>query len=251
MSKKAWIIFVAIVVLLLGGLIYLSNKDKVTIDTSKVNTSAIQPASAASGNIADHVFGTTAHKVTLIEYGDYQCPGCGAAYPNIKQVTEKYQGQLTFIFRNFPLTTLHPNARAAAAAAEAAGLQGKYWPMHNALYESQDSWNTLSADQRTSYFVTLANQVGLNITKFKNDLSSSAINQKISYDQALGAKDNVQGTPTFFLDGQPLDQYVKNGKIVSANTDGANPIWSDASALDTLLIQPALKQAGITLPSGS
>lgn len=249
MSKKAWIIFVAVVVLVLGGLIYVSNKNKVSIDTSKITTTDIQAASAQSGNIADHVFGAKDSKVTLIEYGDYQCPGCGSAYPNIKQLTEKYQGQLTFVFRNFPLTTAHPNARVAAATAEAAGLQGKYWEMHNALYESQNSWNNLSIDQRGDYFNHLAAQVGLNADKFKTDFASSVVNQKISFDQALGAKDKVQGTPTFLLNGKAVNQYVKDGKIVSPDTQGAVPIWGDAAALDTLLLQPAFKAAGISLPA--
>lgn len=249
MSKKAWIIFVAIVVLVMGVLIYQSNKNKVTTDVSHINTSAIQPAAAQTGNIADHVFGAKDSKVTLIEYGDYQCPGCGAAHPNIKQLTEKYQGQLTFVFRNFPLTTAHPNARAGAAVAEAAGLQGKFWQMHNALYESQNSWNTLSVDQRGGYFNQLASQVGLDQNKFTTDLSSSAISQKIGFDQALGAKDKVQGTPTFYLNGKVVDQYVKDGKIVASGTQGANPIWGDAAALDTLVLQPAFKAAGISLPT--
>lgn len=247
MSKKAWIIFVAVVVLVLGGLIYLSNKNKVSIDTSKITTTDIQAANTQSGNIADHVFGVKDSKVTLIEYGDYQCPGCGSAYPNIKQLTEKYQGQLTFIFRNFPLP-MHANARAAAATAEAAGLQGKYWEMHNALYESQNSWNNISVDQRGDYFNHLAAQLGLNEDKFKTDFASSIVNQKISFDQALGAKDKVQGTPTFFLNGKAVDQYVKDGKIVSPDTQGASPIWGNANALDTLLLQPAFKEAGINLP---
>lgn len=249
MTKKAWIIFVAVVVLLLGGMIYLSNKDKTTADVSKVNTNSVLPAVAGSGNIADHVFGQKDSKVTLIEYGDYQCPGCGSAYPIIKSLTEKYQGQLTFVFRNFPLTTIHPNARVAAAAAEAAGLQGKYWEMHNALYENQSDWNQLSVDKRNDYFYSLATRLGLKSDQFKSDFLSSTVNKKISYDQALGKKDQVQGTPTFFLNGKELTQYVKDGKIVPQGTDGADPIWGDATALDTLVLQPAFKQAGVTLPN--
>lgn len=249
MTKKTWIIFVAVVVLLLGGMIYLSNKDKSSADVSNVKTTDVLPAVAGSGNIADHVFGQPKSKVTLVEYGDYQCPGCGSAYPIIKSLTEKYQGQLTFVFRNFPLTTIHPNARVAAAAAESGGLQGKYWEMHNKLYETQNDWKGLTVDQRNSYFYSLASQLGLNTDKFKTDFESRAVNQKISYDQALGKKDSVQGTPTFFLNGKELKQYVKDGKIVPAGTDGANPIWGDATALDNLALQPAFKEAGIALPA--
>lgn len=251
MSKKAWIIFVAVVVVLFGGAVYLSNKDKVSIDTSHIDTTKVVSASAQSGNIGDHVFGQPNSKVVLVQYGDFQCPGCGAAYPNIKQLITKYQGQITFIFRNFPLTTLHPNALAAAGVAEAAGLQGKYWQMHDALYENQNNWNTLSVDQRTQYFESLATQLGLNLTKFRTDVASAAVSQKIAFDQQLGNKDGVQGTPTFILNGKTLNQYVLNGKIVDPNTAGASPIWGSEQALDTLVIQPALKEAGIPLPSAS
>ena len=137
MTGKTWIIFVAVVVVLFGGLIIWSQKDK--LDVAKVNTSKIQPATVQSGNIADHVFGNKNAKVVLIEYGDYQCPGCGSVYPTVKTVTEKYKDNLAFVFRNFPLTNIHPNARAAAAAAETAGLMGKYWEMHDILYENQSS----------------------------------------------------------------------------------------------------------------
>jgi protein-disulfide isomerase len=248
-SKKAWIIFTVVCIVVLGGLIYLSNKDKVNVDS--VTTSAIQAASAQNGNIADHVFGNAKSKVVMIEYGDYQCPGCGDAYPIITPLTVKYQDQMAFIFRNFPLTQLHPNAMTAAAAAEAAGLQGKYWEMHNKIYENQSSWNQLSADSRTSFFVSLAKGLGLNTTTFQTDMNGTAAAQKISYDQALGRKDNVTGTPTFFVDGKQVDQYVLNGKIVSSDTSGANPIWSDAASFEKLIILPALKAHNITPPAAT
>lgn len=229
MSKKAWIIFAAICVVVLGSLIYLSSKNKV--DVSGVDVNKIQAASKESGNIADHVFGKTDSKVMLVEYGDFQCPGCGAAYPNLKKVSEKYEGQLTFVFRNFPLASLHPNARAAAAAAEAAGLQGEYWAMHNLLYENQSSWENLASDKRTDFFAQYASQVGINVDKFKSDLASSDINAKISYDQALGKKLNITGTPTIYL----------NGKEVSQDD------WSNADNLDKA-VAAALKENGIELP---
>ena len=107
-----------IVLALFGGLIYLSTKDK--IDVSNVDAYKVLAGSEQSGNIADHAYGSKANKLVLIEYGDYQCPGCGSAYEPIKEITEKYKGKLTFVFRNYPLTSIHPNAKASAAAAEAA-----------------------------------------------------------------------------------------------------------------------------------
>jgi protein-disulfide isomerase len=248
-SKKAWIIFSAVCLVVLGGLVYQSNKDKVNVDN--VATSTIQAANASNGNIAEHVYGNPKSKVVMIEYGDLQCPGCGSAYPIITPLTEKYKDQIVFIFRNFPLTQLHPNAMVAAAAAEAAGLQGKYWEMHHKLYENQSAWNTLSTDTRVDFFVEYARSLGLNTATFKTDLNSPAVSQKIAYDQALGRKDNVTGTPTFFVDGKQVTEYVKNGKIVSADTSGANPIWADASAFENLLIIPALKKHAIALPTAT
>jgi protein-disulfide isomerase len=228
-SKKAWIIFAAICVVLLGGLIFISSKDK--IDVSGVDANKIQKANTQSGDIADHVYGKADSKVVLIEYGDYQCPGCGSAYPNVKAVTEKYKGQVAFIFRNFPITSLHPNARVAAAVAEAAGLQGKFWEMHNELYETQSSWETLNSSERTDYFVGVAKKLGLNTETFKTDFASTKVNQKISYDQAIGKKINVNATPTFYLNGKGLDQSS----------------WSDQDKLDATIVAE-MKNNGISVP---
>jgi protein-disulfide isomerase len=228
-SKKAWIIFAAICIVLLGSLVFFSSKDK--IDVSNVNQNTIIAASQQSGNIADHVFGQANSKVLFVEYGDYQCPGCGGLYPTLKTITEKYQGQIAFVFRNFPITTLHPNARVAAAAAEAAGLQGKYWEMHNKLYENQSAWESLSSDTRVAYLTTYAKDLGLNTTKFQSDLSSDAVSAKISFDQAVAEKIGVNSTPTLYLDGKLVDQTT----------------WGDPSKLEAAIVD-AMKANNIALP---
>ena len=244
MSRNTWIIFSVVVVLLFGGLIYLSVKDRV--DVSNVSEMSLHSADKQSGNIGDHVYGSKASKVILLEYGDYQCPGCGAAYPALKKVTEKYKGKLTFVFRNFPLTSMHPNAKAAAAAVEAAGLSGKYWEMHNVLYENQNSWTESSGEERNSLFTTYAVQAGVDEQAFKKALTDDIdnINRKIDFDIALAKKSGASGTPTIFLNGKPVDQKVKDGKIVDTSED-VPYIWSDADALDKLLIKPALQEAGL------
>ncbi len=220
MSKKAWIIFAAVCTLLLAGLVYISAKDR--IDVSGIDQSVVQTGTEQSGGLADQVFGKLDSKVILIEYGDFQCPGCGGAHPTVKEVTEKYKDQVAFIFRNFPLVSAHPNARAAAATAEAAGLQGKYWEMHNKLYENQSFWQSLSANERTDFFVGYASELGLDVEVFKADLSSPKVNQKISFDQALGKKAGVDATPTFFLDGQKApDIYDEQGSLNKAKLDTA------------------------------
>lgn len=249
MTKKAWIIFAVICIALISGLIYVSHSNQ--IDVSKVDPLKIQDAAKDNGQIADHTYGNMKSKVTLVEYGDYQCPGCGSAYPIIKQITTQYKDQLGFIFRNYPLSTLHPNALAAATAAEAANLQGKFWEMHDKLYENQDSWNQLTGADRTNYFVTLAGNVGANSDKVQSILNgdssdASRVSQKIGYDQALGKKQGVSGTPTLYLNGKEIsNEYFLNGKIVPSSTTGSQPVWSDATAFDTLVIKPALQANGM------
>lgn len=246
MSKKAWIIFVAICVVVLGALVYSSNSKRV--DVGSVDSNSIIKGTADNGNIADHVFGKADSKVMLVEYGDYQCPGCASAYPVAKSLSEKYKDQLAFVFRNFPLTSIHPNAKAAAGAAEAAGLQGKFWEMHDQLYESQDSWKSLNSSTRGEYFKNIALKLGVDGNKYDTAYTSKDVSNKIAFDMELGKKVKVSGTPTFYLNGKVVDQYVKDGEIVSANTEGAQPIWSDAEAFEKLLLIPAFKEAGISLP---
>jgi hypothetical protein len=247
MTNKAWIIFSALCIAILGGLIVISQGDKINVDD--VNLASLHAASKDSGNIADHVSGNEASKVLLIEYGDYQCPGCESAYPVIKQITDKYSKQIGFVFRNFPLTSIHPNALAAASASEAAGLQGKYWEMHDKLYSDQASWKDLTATTRTDYFVTAAESLGIDGKKFTADLDSTEVSRKINFDRALGQKANVTGTPSFFINEKNVgDQYFKDGKIVPKGTEGATLVWSDATAFENLVIIPALKEKNIELP---
>lgn len=234
MSKKAWIIFVAVCVVLFGGLVFLSQKNHV--DVSKVDTNKIQSASKNSGNIADHVFGNAKSPVMLVEYGDFECPGCEGAYPGLKTLSEKYEGQISFVFRNFPLTTIHPNALAAAAAAEAAGTMGKYWQMHNALYDQQSDWENLSADQRTTFFTNMASSLGLNKSAFQTKLSSDNVNKKIKFDQAIGQKIGVNATPTVYLNGKQVDTDTINSLI-----------QGDPSKLEAKIVAE-LKQHNIDLP---
>ncbi len=221
MSRNTWIIFIVICIAILGGLIFLSRQDRA--DVGEVNTNAIVAASEANGNIGDHVYGSTEGNVLLIEYGDFQCPACKSAFPILQEIKEEYKDKLTFIFRNNPITQIHPNARAAAAAAEAAGLQGKYWEMHDALYEQQDDWSNASVDERLSFFVAMAKEVGIDdIDQFKRDIESDAVSSKINFDLSLGRKDNVSGTPTIFLNQEQLESDVwANKEALKAKVEEA------------------------------
>lgn len=230
MGTKGWIIFAGIAVAVLGGLIFLSNQGK--IDVSGFDVNNIIGANDKNGNIGDRALGKKDSKVVLIEYGDYQCPGCGSANLRVKTLTKKYEAQIVFIFRNLPLTSIHPNARVAAATAEAAGQQGKYWEMHNLLYDTQNEWSNASTRERTGIFRGYAERLGLDLTKFDSDITSPAINQKISFDQAIfKATGHQQATPTFVLNGELINQDV----------------WSDDTAFDNL-IKEKLTAASIELP---
>jgi protein-disulfide isomerase len=232
LNKTSWIIFSVVTAGLFGLLIFFSNTNSTKINVDSVNLTAVQTGNKQNGNIGDQVFGKAGSKVTLINYGDFQCPGCGSAHSTIKTVTELYKEQIQFVFRNFVLTDIHANAKAAAGAAEAAGLQGKYWEMHNKIYESQSDWENLSGTERADFFTNYAKSLKLDTTKFNTDVASSAIGDKLDYDKALGVKAGVDATPTFYLNGTKLDSDV----------------WGDEAKLKDA-INTELKKAGIELPA--
>ncbi len=235
MSKRTWIIFIVVVVGLMTALVVSSRNSRPQIDLSTVDINSIQKASVANGNIAEHVFGKADSKVVLTEYGDFQCPACGTAHLGIKVITEEYKATIAYVFRNFPLpAATHPNAKAAAATVESAGLQGKYWEMYNLVYESQQQWSNLTGSARTDMFVSYAKKLGLDATKFKEDLAGTAVVQKVSYDKAIGDKLGVTATPTFYLNGVKLDSETVSD-VQNGNGDKLRA-----------LIDAELKKAGLT-----
>lgn len=206
MGTKGWIIFGAVAVAVLGGMIFFSNQNK--LDVSSYDANNIIAAVEDNGMIGDNVFGNKDSKVVLIEYGDFQCPGCGSAHPRIKALTEKYEDDIAFVYRNLPLTSAHPNARVAAASAQAAGLQGKYWEMHNILFENQEAWSGASTSDRNNIFRGYAERIGLDLAKFDTDVASTEVAKKINFDLALAKKVEASSTPSFFLNGKAVEQDV-------------------------------------------
>jgi protein-disulfide isomerase len=142
----------------------------------------------------DHIQGSLKAPLKLVEYGDYECPYCGEAYPSVKAVQERLGDQLCFAFRNFPLVEMHPHAEHAAEAAEAAGAQGHFWEMHDLLYENQ---NALEDEDLLEY----ARAIELDIPRFVRELESSAYLPRIQEDFTSGVRSGVQGTPMFFING--------------------------------------------------
>lgn len=147
---------------------------------------------------ADHEQGTAAAAIEIVEYGDFQCSYCGAAYLVIKKIQQVFGNQIRFVFRNFPLTEVHPQAAIAATAAEAAAQQHKYWEMHDLIYENQ-------AELNEGFLYQLAEQLGLETTKFEKDMQNQSIHAKIESDFESGMRSGVSGTPTFFVNGQKFD----------------------------------------------
>ena len=142
----------------------------------------------------DHISGPRSAPVTLVEYGDYECSYCGEAYGILKELRARVGEQVRLVFRNFPLTQVHPHAERAAEAAEAAAAQGRFWPMHDALYEHQDA---LEDDDLVAY----AAEVGLELDRFQIDLSQGTHRDRIREDFMSGVRSGVNGTPTFFVNG--------------------------------------------------
>jgi protein-disulfide isomerase len=142
----------------------------------------------------DHIQGPADAPVTLVEYGDYECPYCGAAYPIIKEVQSRMGERLRFVFRNFPITTSHPHAEQAAEAAESAAIQSRFWPMHDLLYENQ---RRLRDEDLRGY----AEKLGLDLAAFETELAEHVHAARVREDFMSGVRSGVNGTPTFYIDG--------------------------------------------------
>jgi len=147
---------------------------------------------------ADQTQGNEQAAIKLVEYGDYQCPHCGTAYPIIKEIQSTFGDQILFVFRNFPLQESHRYANIAAQAAEAAGKQGKFWEMHDAIFENQQQLNE-------EFIEHLAEKLGLDMEEFEEDLDSEEISTKVEDDFESGVRSGVNGTPSFFINGEKFD----------------------------------------------
>ncbi len=157
----------------------------------------------------DHSQGPDNAPLTLVEYGDYQCPHCGRAYPVVKRLQKALGKKLKFVFRNFPLSELHPDALNAAKIAEAAALQGKFWEMHDALFENQGNLDEESLGQ-------YAGELGLDTEKLNEDWQQPEIEERVSVDFEGGVRSGVNGTPTFFVNGIRYDGDWSYGPFLTA-----------------------------------
>ncbi len=188
-----WLIILAIIGATVWGAVYLAKKNPNPTTPGELGT---VPEILAG----DHGKGNINAELTLIEYSDFQCPACAAYYPMVKQLVEEYKDQILFAYRHFPLSSIHKNATLAAQAAEAAGLQKKFWDMHDLLFENQASWSAQLRPTKT--FISYASQLGLDTVKFEADLTSAEVIKQVEKDYESGLAAGINATPTFALNNK-------------------------------------------------
>lgn len=203
MNKKFWIVFVVIILGVFGLAISSSKKDGAS--TRKIEDPSVV-------QVDDHIRGKADSKVFVITYGDFECPACNAWEPELQTIQKEYGDRVAFIFRHFPLTDKHVNAFAAARASEAAAKQGKFWEMHDKLYATWSEWKGDNKSAQTK-FEGYAEQLGLDMSKFKEDYASEGVADRINSDLSSTSKVGATGTPTFLINGERVElDSVSKGK---------------------------------------
>lgn len=224
MSKKGFskitVAAIASLVIFIGFVSFLiidSNNKAVNYDNYDLY--GIIAPDEHNANIGDHIKGNPDAPVIIVEYADFQCPACASLNSRVNAAIEESDGNLAVIYRNYILS-YHPNGTAAASAAEAAGLQGYWKPYADLLFKNRAEWEYASASERTvlfdQYFTEVTEGKG-DLDKFKSDLASKAVSQKISFDMASGNYIDVPGTPAFYIDGQLIDWGNKKGGSITIN----------------------------------
>lgn len=191
------------IAVIVGAVLYFSKFDSST--TANPNSSI--PVSEEKQKLLevvadDYIKGNKDATVTLVEYLDFECEACGAYYPLVKQLADEFKTEVRFVNRYFPLPG-HKNGLPAALAAEAAGRQGKYWEMHNLLFDEQKNWGE-KQQLDPAIFEEYAKKIGLNLDQYKKDVKSKEVSERVNRDKTSGTQLGVNGTPTFFLNGEKI-----------------------------------------------
>ncbi|MBR2709867.1 thioredoxin domain-containing protein [Candidatus Saccharibacteria bacterium] len=232
-SSKGWIVLwlvigVAVVALLVFATkTILENNNKY----AEVDFNSVIAASEANGNIGDHIKGDKNSPVKIYEYADFQCPGCASINPRIKKIIENLGGKLAVVYRSYILS-YHENGTAAAAAAEAAGLQGFWEEYGDMLFAKQAEWQSTTSEERTALFTKYFDEVTKgkgDKDKFVADMGSPEVSKKIKYDMGIGKKIDIPATPAFYIDGQ----YIKWSDAGSVKVNGKEITWDSARSGDS------------------
>lgn len=201
MNIKSVVIFIVVtlgVLLGVGGLLW------------QFGTEEVKPIEDIAGEMR-HVRGSG--EVILVEFSDFQCPACQSVQEPLTQILDKYEGKVEFVYRYFPLNTIHKNAQIAAQAAEAAGRQDKFWQMHDKLFETQSEWEGI-ADPR-EMMVGYAQEIGIDKDKFASELESQEVRDGVNNDSLAATRYQLTGTPTFFINGVKVEFGQIEAKLAS------------------------------------
>ncbi|MCR4334795.1 MAG: DsbA family protein [Patescibacteria group bacterium] len=209
-SLQKWIwpaSFVAVIVVLIGLLVLVNNNYQ---GKTLVDVFLTKPIDSN-----DHTKGNEKSAVTLVEYSDFQCPACGAYYPLVKKITEQFGDKIYFAYRHFPLSQ-HQNAKLSSFVSEASGKQGKFFEMHDMIFDNQLAWS--ESNDAKKIFTEYAMKLGLDMEKFNADIESKEIIQKVDNDAISGVNSGVDSTPSFFLNGKKINNpqsYEEFEKIIN------------------------------------
>jgi len=208
-SRLPFVIIGLVLLAVVAGGWWFYQNSKTTPTTTKTNTNkstaavATPVTSSVPGAQPPNMLGSPSATVTVEEFADFQCPTCASVHAKMKEINAIYGSRIKFIYRSYPLTQIHKHAYDAAVAAEAAGLQGKYWEMQNQIFTNQTAWS--NATDARKIFEEYAQKIGLDVTRFQNDMLGLAAKSRVDLDIARGRAMGVSGTPTIFINGRELN----------------------------------------------
>ncbi|HEX8249152.1 MAG TPA: thioredoxin domain-containing protein [Pyrinomonadaceae bacterium] len=225
-------------------------------NANRANNASTAPnyATAPAGASPAHFKGGQSAKVVIEEFADYQCPTCAQIHPTVQQIQAAYGDRVKIIFRNYPLTQIHPKAYDAATAAEAAGLQGKFWEMQNQLFTNQQFWSTTSADHR-KMFEEYAQKIGLDIQKFNADMGGIEAKSRVDADLQRARGLSVGSTPTFYVNGRQLPyedtEFNRFRQAIDAELQRTQSTTQSAPDTSNAATPAAANTVGVNTSAGS
>ena len=213
-SHRSILIWTAII----GGIIlllFILARAGTNQNTNLEETNTISLSQSVT--VKDHKKGAQNAAFTLVEYSDFECPACATRTPLLEKLLTDFPENVQIVYRHFPLTSIHKNATLAAQATEAAALQGKFWEMHDVLFNTQQTWSPQEDPQE--FFTKLANSIGVNTEQFTADITSQAVKDAVKEDVKEAEKMNLPGTPSFFLNGQKIsfNSYEQLAELITKN----------------------------------
>ena len=225
------IIGIAVAVLIIIAAVVVINGNNNATNFDNYDFYSVIEPTKDNGNIGDHVKGDKDAPVVIFEYADFQCPGCASINPKVNKAIEALDGKLAVVYRNH-LLSYHKNGTAAASAAEAAGLQGYWKPYADKLFATQAEWQEATGSERTSIFESYFNEVTKgqgDLEKFRQDIASSEVSKKISFDMGIGRRMDIEATPAFFIDGE-LIRWSEASELTLSN--GETISWEESQGGD-------------------